>query len=59
MTTWKRDDLLREYNAGYPWHKGNLHVAAQQMGMTKSALARALYRARAAGIEVRWSGVRY
>jgi hypothetical protein len=54
-----RDELLDRYNELWDRHKGNLHLAAPLLGMTKAALERALYRARAAGVEVRMSGVRY
>jgi len=56
---WKRDDLIREYNELYFIHHGNLHTAAQMLDMNKESLERALYRARAAGIEVRWTGMKY
>jgi hypothetical protein len=50
---------MRDYNETWDEHRGNVHLAAARLGMTKAALERALYRARAAGEPVCMSGVKY
>jgi biotin operon repressor len=54
-----REDLLRDYNELWDRHRGNTLVAAELLGMTRAALERAIYRARATGFTVRTSGTRY
>ena len=54
-----RDQWLPLYEETWDRHRGNLHLAAPILGMTKTALERAIYRARKAGVQVRMSGVRY
>jgi len=54
-----RAELLYEYNKLWDRHRGNTLIAAQLLGMTRAALERAIYRARADGIQVRTSGTRY
>lgn len=54
-----RAEVLRDYEETWDEHRGNLHAAAARLGMTKTALERALYRARKDGVQVRISGVKY
>ena len=55
----RRDEWLPDYEMTWDRHKGNTMLAAQILGMKRETLERAIYRARAAGVQIRISGVRY
>ena len=51
----KRADVIREFNESWDDHHGHVAVAAPLMGMSVSALDRALFRAKAAGVEIKFT----
>jgi len=45
-------DVLEDFEWTRDYHRGDLDLAAQRLGMSVDALARALYRAKNKGLDV-------
>ena len=50
----RRAEVLADFEGTRDQHRGHVSIAAPLLGMSKAALARALYRAKAAGVDVRF-----
>ena len=48
----KREQMLKEFERTRDFHHGRVEVAAALLGLKPESLARALYRARKAGVSV-------